>query len=74
MSIVPLFSQTSGLALRLKNFENQKTSEIKRVQELVKTEATEGQVFTFDAWHCQKKTTTAITESKNDYTIAVKGN
>ena len=74
VSIVSLFSQTSGLVLRLQNFDNKKSSEIKRVQELVKTEATEGQVFTLDALHCQKKTTTAITESKNDYTIALKGN
>ena len=44
------------------------------MQELVKTEASQGQVFTLDALHCPKKTTTLITESKNDYTIALKGN
>ena len=27
-----------------------------------------------DALHCQKQTTTLITQSKNDYTIALKGN
>ncbi len=74
VSIVSLFSQTTGLVLKLQNFENKKSSEIKQVQELVKTEATEGQVFTLDALHCQKQTTTLITESKNDYMIALKSN
>lgn len=74
VSIVSLFSSSTGLVLKLQNFQNKKSSEIKQVQELVKTEATEGQVFTLDALHCQKQTTTLITESKNDYTIALKGN
>lgn len=74
VSIVSLFSHTTGLVLRLQNFASKKTSEIKCVQELVKTEASQGQVFTMDALHCQKQTTTLITKSKNDYTIALKGN
>lgn len=74
VSMVSLFSQTSGLVVGLQKIENKKTSEIKCVQELVKTETTSGRVFTLDALHCQKQTTTLITQSKNDYTIALKGN
>ncbi|HSF74149.1 MAG TPA: ISAs1 family transposase [Microcoleus sp.] len=74
VSMVSLFSQTSGLVLGLQKIENKKTSEIKCVQELVKTEKTSNRVFTLDALHCQKQTTTLITQSKNDYTIALKGN
>ncbi len=38
------------------------------------TETTHGQVFTLDALHCQKQTTTVITKSKNDYIIPLKRN
>jgi len=38
------------------------------------TETTHGQVFTWDALHCQKQTTTVITKSKNDYIIPLKRN
>jgi hypothetical protein len=38
------------------------------------TETTHGQVFTLDALHCQKQTTTVITQSKNDYIIPLKRN
>jgi len=44
------------------------------VQELVKSEARSDRVFTLDALHCQKQTTTLITQSKNDYTRSLKGN
>lgn len=74
VSIVSLFSQTSGLVLRLQNFHNKKSSEIRQVQELVRAYPISGQVFTLDALHCQKETTTLITQSKNDYIIALKGN
>lgn len=74
VSIISLFSHTTGLVLGLQNFESQKSSEIKWVQELVLAEANIGQVFTLDALHCQKATTTLITQGKNDYTIALKGN
>lgn len=74
VSIVSLFSQTSGLVLKLQNFQNKKTSEIGQVQELVRDCSLSGQVFTLDALHCQKETTALITQSKNDYMIAVKGN
>lgn len=74
VSMVSLFSQTSGLVLGLQKIENKKSSEIKCVQELVKSEARSDRVFTLDALHCQNQTTTLITQSKNDYTIALKGN
>jgi hypothetical protein len=32
VSIVPFFSQSTGLVLRLQSFENKKRSEIKQVQ------------------------------------------
>jgi hypothetical protein len=38
------------------------------------TETTHGQVFTLDALHCQKQTTTLITKYKNDYIIPLKRN
>ena len=74
MSIVSFFSQTTGLVLRLQSFENKIKLEIKQVQEQVLTETTHGQVFTLDALHCQKQTTTLITKYKNDYIISMKRN
>ena len=74
VAIVSLFSQTSGFVLKLQNFPNKKTSEIGQVQELVRDYPLSGKVFTLDALHCQKETTTLITQSKNDYIIALKGN
>ena len=74
VSIVSLFSQTSGLVIKLQNFQNKKSSEIGQVQELVRGYPLSGKVFTLDALHCQKETTTLITQSNNDYIIAVKGN
>ena len=38
------------------------------------TETTHGQIFTLDALHCQKQTTTLITQYKNDYIIPLKRN
>ena len=38
------------------------------------TETTHGQVFSLDAWPCQKQTTILITKSKNDYIIPLKRN
>ncbi|HLO51219.1 MAG TPA: ISAs1 family transposase [Kamptonema sp.] len=74
VSIVSLFSQSSGLVLALQKIENKKSSEIKCVQELVRSQAISDRVFTLDALHCQKETTAVITSAKNDYTIALKGN
>lgn len=74
VSIVSLFSQTSGLVIKLQSFQNKKSSEIGQVQELVRDSSLSGNVFTLDALHCQKKTTTLITQFKNDYIIALKSN
>lgn len=74
VSIVSLFSQETGLVLGLQKVENKKSSEIRQAQELVKGYPHQGNVFTLDALHCQKETTTLITQSQNDYIIAVKGN
>lgn len=74
MSIVSFFSHHTGLVLRLQKFENKKSLEISQAQELVKGYSHQGNVFTGDALHCQKETTTLITQSKNDYIIALKGN
>ncbi|MEG4121927.1 ISAs1 family transposase [Microcoleus sp. N9_B4] len=41
---------------------------------MVKGYPHQGNVFTLDVLHCQKETTTLITQSKNDYIIALKGN
>lgn len=73
VSIVSLFSQSSGLVLALQKIENKKSSEIKCVQELVRPKTNRKCVFTLDALHCQKKTATVITSAKNDYIIALKG-
>jgi len=74
VSIVSLFSQGNGWVLKLQSFQNKKSSEIGQVQKLVRDCHLSGQVFTLDALHCQKETTTLITQSKNDYIIALKGN
>ena len=61
VSIVSLFSQSSGLVLKLQSFPNKKSSEIGQVPELVRGYPISGKVFTLDALHCQKETTTLIT-------------
>ena len=66
VSIVSLFSNQTGLVLRLQKFANKKSSEIRQVQELVKDYPISGNVFTLDALPCQKETTTLITEPKNE--------
>jgi hypothetical protein len=66
VSIVSLFSHQTGLVLRLQKFANKKSSEIRQVQEVVKGYPISGNVFTLEALHFQKETTTLISESKND--------
>jgi DDE_Tnp_1-associated/Transposase DDE domain len=51
-----------------------KHNEIPLVKQLIRELALEGVVFTTDALHCQKDTTKAIIQSKNDYVLGVKGN
>ena len=71
---VSLFSQESGLVLHLKRIENKKGSEIEKGQAIIEDCSLQNKVFTGDALHCQKKTISLITKSKNDYVITVKGN
>lgn len=72
-SIVSCFSQESGLVLSMKQLERTK-SEQRCVQELLRVLPFKDQVFTLDAFHCQKKTVKAIISSGNDYLIVVKKN
>lgn len=51
-----------------------KSNEIPLVQQLLAELDLKGYVLTLDALHCQKATTKAIVESKNDYVIGVKEN
>jgi predicted transposase YbfD/YdcC len=74
VNMVSLFSHGKGLVLGVKVMENQKTSEIPTVQELLKSLNLEGLVFTFDALHCQKMTLDMVVESGNDYIVKVKRN
>mgnify|MGYP003342091343 CR=1 FL=1 len=71
---VSLFSQESGLVLHRKRIENKKGSEIDESQAIIEDCTLQNKVFTGDALHCQKKTISLITKSKNDYVITVKGN
>jgi predicted transposase YbfD/YdcC len=71
---VSVFSQKSGLVLHLRQFENKKSSEIKQVQDIARNTSFKNTVFTLDALHCQKETTSAIIQGNNNYLITVKKN
>jgi hypothetical protein len=55
VSLVSVFSSQRGIVLSCKKIENKKGSEIPKVQELIKALDVEGEIFTLDALHCQKK-------------------
>jgi hypothetical protein len=55
VSLVSIFSSQRGIVLGCKKIENRKESEIPKVQELIKALDIEGEIFTPDALHCQKK-------------------
>jgi len=57
-----------------KNLKTKKVQKSDKRSLLVKGYHHQGNVFTLDALHCQKETTTLIAESKNDYVIALKCN
>jgi predicted transposase YbfD/YdcC len=69
-----LFDSTNKLVLKIKSYENKKTSEIKETQELISNVPITNKTFTLDALHCQKETVRIIIEGKNDYLIPVKKN
>jgi predicted transposase YbfD/YdcC len=68
------FDVDNGLVLKMRNYENKKSSEIKETQELIKNVRKENITFTLDALHCQKETTKIIREGNNNYLIALKKN
>lgn len=74
VSFSSLFDVDNGLVLKMRNYENKKSSEIKETQELIKNVRKENITFTLDALHCQKETTKIIREGNNNYLIALKKN
>lgn len=55
VSLVSFFSQKNGQVLQAGRLENNKSSEIKTVQEMIELFDLKGAIFTMDALHCQKK-------------------
>jgi hypothetical protein len=55
ISLVSIFSSQRGIVLRCGKIENKKESEIPKIQELIRALDVEGELFTLDALHCQKK-------------------
>ena len=74
INLVSVFSSKQKQILRVGKINNNKESEIPKVQELIKMLNLEGVIYTLDALHCQKKTVKTIVIGKNDYCIGVKGN
>jgi hypothetical protein len=60
VSLVSLFSHKRGQVLKTAKFENQKTSEIPTVRELIQALDLQNVVITLDALHCQKKLSTPL--------------
>jgi predicted transposase YbfD/YdcC len=69
-----LFDTANGLVLKIKSYENKKTSEIKETQEFLNDVPIKNKTFSLDALHCQKETIRIIIESNNHYLIPVKKN
>ncbi len=72
-NLVSAFSTSRKQVIAQGKVETKK-SEIPLVRQLIDELCLEGVVFTLDALHCQKETTKAIIQSKNDYVIGLKGN
>lgn len=72
-NVVSVFASERKQVLKIGKVKD-KSSEITRVQEMLKILDLEGMVLTLDALHCQKETTRIIIKSKNDYIIGVKSN
>lgn len=73
INLVTVFASKQKVAISAGKVDN-KSNEIPLVKKLIKELNLEGVIFTLDALHCQKETTKAIIESKNDYVIGVKNN
>ncbi len=67
-NIICVFASERKQVLKIGKVKD-KTSEITRVQEMLKILNLEGMVLTLDALHCQKETTKMIIKSKNDVII-----
>jgi predicted transposase YbfD/YdcC len=74
VSIISVFSQKNGLVLHLDKICNNETSELSKVQDIVRDIDCTNQVFTLDALHCQRATVTKIIAGGNNYLVAVKKN
>lgn len=68
-----VYSSDYGMCIAQK-FIEEKTNEIPAAQELLKLMDLKGTIATADALNCQKDTVSAITISKGDYVLALKGN
>ena len=68
-----VYSGDYGICIAQK-FIKEKTNEIPAAQELLKIMDLKGTIVTADAMNCQKDTVRAITGSKGDYVLALKGN
>jgi hypothetical protein len=55
VSLVSIFAAERGIVLHCGKIENKKESEIPKVLELIRALDVEGEIFTIDALHCQKK-------------------
>jgi len=55
VSLVSIFSSQRGIVLHCGKIENKKESEIPKIRDLIKALDVEGEIFTIDALHCQKK-------------------
>lgn len=55
VSLISVFSAQRGIVLSCAKIENKKQSEIPCVQDLIKALDVQGELFSLDALHCQKK-------------------
>ncbi len=55
VSLVSIFASQRGIVLSCEKIENGKESEIPTVRQLIEALDVQGEIFTLDALHCQKK-------------------
>jgi hypothetical protein len=65
VTTVSAFTHQSGVVLRLQVMNNQQTSEIEVVRQLIAALAGQPIVFTLDALHCQKKRSRKLLSNSN---------
>lgn len=69
-----LFSQETGIVLRLERWENKESSEVQQVQGMIRDVGLTEKTFTLDALHSNRVTPQLIIDSGNDYLITLKAN